>query len=215
MPMKTLRHCLLLLAIALLAAACSTSRKAAGTTDTVQADTAWHTLYAPVKVNLSSPIAFGASGRATMVRDSLVHISMRFFGMEVAVLRATADSAWVVDKFHKIYSAMPLADLGARWGLTLGDVQDFLLGRADPALRLPTLSERLRFAGSDYTATPGGAVASEINFSAKAGRRDIAGTLTWDLGKARWNTPVSAATPDLAGYRFIEPGQLPGALKGL
>ena len=208
--MTRLRHLLILLATVLLLAACSTSRKTAGkTVGTAAADTVWHTLYAPVKINLTSPMTFGASGRATMVRDSLVHISMRFFGMEVAVVRATADSAWVVDRFHKLYTVVPMSALTARTALTLGAVQDIMLGKSG------VTGSSVRVSGTGVEQTPAGRVAPQVDFAAKAGRRDVAGTLVWDLSKARWNTPLDAAAPSLAGYEYIEPDRLPAALKGM
>jgi len=213
--MNTLRHCIIILAAALTLAACSTSRKAAGPASAQQADTAWHTLYAPVRLNLSSPVSIGASGRASMVRDSLVHISLRFFGMEVAQVRATADSAWVVDKYHKIYTAMPLDELTARTGISLADVQDILLGQASLTDRLPAVSERVSITAAGYEPTPAGAVADRVDFSARVGRRDITGSIAWDLDKAQWNVPVTAAVASLRGYKFVEPDKLPAALKGL
>ena len=161
--MTRLRHLLILLATVLLLAACSTSRKTAGkTVGTAAADTVWHTLYAPVKINLTSPMTFGASGRATMVRDSLVHISMRFFGMEVAVVRATADSAWVVDRFHKLYTVVPMSALTARTGLTLGAVQDIMLGKSG------VTGSSVRVSGTGVEQTPAGRVAPQVDFAAKA-----------------------------------------------
>ena len=90
----------------------------------------WHDVQMPVRATLRSPMSFSASGRLTMVRDSLVHISMRVLGMEVAVLRATRDSVMVLDKFHRYMLCESMDALTARTGMTLLDVQCALLGRA-------------------------------------------------------------------------------------
>lgn len=90
----------------------------------------WHTLSVPVKVELRSPSKLSLSGRAYMVRDSLIHVSMRVFGLEVAVLRATPDSVFCIDKIHKLAVVENLTELTRRTGLTLGQLQRLMLGRA-------------------------------------------------------------------------------------
>ena len=144
-----LRHLLMLLLVAIAAAGCTSTRK--GTTAdngqipvTVAPDAApvaayraltaaysdWHDVQIPVKASLLAPSRISASGRLTMVRDSLIHISLRVLGIEMAVARATADSAWVVDKFHRTVHAVGMDALKTRTGLTLSDLQALLLGRA-------------------------------------------------------------------------------------
>lgn len=213
-PMKAFRFLLIITILGALGA-CSSSRRAAAPAEKAQADTVWHTLYAPVKVNVTSPMSLGASGRATLVRDSLLHLSLRFFGMEVAQIRADRDSAWIVDKYHKIYTSMPLARLTAASGLTLANVQDILLGRAFLPDLLPAVSERVSFEALGFTTSPAGQVASEVSFSAKAGKRQVSGSLRWDFGKARWNTPVDTRWAAPAGYRQIQPDELLESLKSL
>ncbi len=90
----------------------------------------WQSVYSSFKLRLSSPLSFSFSGRATMVRDRSLHLSLRVLGMEMAVLHADTDSLWLVDKLHKVMCAMPLASLTDRTGITLGNVQDILLGQA-------------------------------------------------------------------------------------
>lgn len=90
----------------------------------------WETLYVPFTMRCEKPVSMSISGRATMVRDSYVHMSMRMLGFEVAVVYIDNDSVVVADKYHKIVVSEPIDALTARTGLTLGNIQDLLLGRA-------------------------------------------------------------------------------------
>lgn len=90
----------------------------------------WSTFYAPFNLRLARPVSFNISGRATMVRDKGIQLSLRMLGMEVAVAYITPDSAMVVDKFHRYVVAVPFTAITARTNLTVGDVQNILLGQA-------------------------------------------------------------------------------------
>jgi len=129
-------------------AACSTQRKAipgteAGTpgypTAKVEAPKIselsntykdWTTFYAPFSIRISHPVSFSFSGRATMVKDKTVNMSLRVLGMEVGVIYIDADSAIVVDKFHKYYVSLPISSVTARTSITLSDIQSIMLGQA-------------------------------------------------------------------------------------
>lgn len=213
-PMKAFRFLLIITIMGALGA-CSSSRRAAAPAENVPVDTAWHSLYAPVKVNISSPMSLGASGRATMVRDSLLLLSLRFFGMEVAQVRADRDSAWLVDKYHKIYTSMPLDGLTASSGLTLADVQDLLLGQAFLPDLIPSAAGRVSFEATGFTTSPAGQVASAVEFSAKVKNRLISGSVRWDFDKARWDGPVDTRWAPPAAYRRIQPDELLESLKNL
>lgn len=140
-------HIIIYIVLAAVIAACSSQRQAASSGDgiaqqqrpgkrsTLIADLAttyapWHDVYMPVTLNLKRPISMGISGRATMVRDSLIHISMRMLGIEVAVAHVTADSVWLVDKYHKYVCAAATSAITGPNNLSLSDLQDMLLGRA-------------------------------------------------------------------------------------
>lgn len=151
----------------------------------------WHDLRIPVSIAIESPVILSVSGRATMVRDSLVDISMRVFGFEVASARVTPDSVFLVDKYHKYYFAEPLSQfLGGR-DLSLGDIQNMLLGRG---MKSPLVFENNHGKGpvtisfGDYVNTSGGPVASSVDVSAPLRQMDIRAALEWDTGDARWNT---------------------------
>lgn len=135
-------------AAAALLAACGSQKQATGTstsaTITPAADATpsqryasmtsayglWHDVRMPMRATLRSPMSLSASGTMTMVSGELIHASMRVLGIEVAVLRATPDSIYLIDKFHRYLVAEPMAAVTARTGLTLPDMQSLLLGRA-------------------------------------------------------------------------------------
>lgn len=90
----------------------------------------WSTFYAPFSMQCVQPMSMSVSGRATMVRNEYVYLSLRMIGFEVASVYVDKDSAIVADKYHKVVVAEPLTSLTARTSLTIGDIQDILLGRA-------------------------------------------------------------------------------------
>ena len=90
----------------------------------------WSSFYAPFTFRCSQPLGLSLSGRASMVKDEFIYLSMRMIGFEVASLYIDRDSAFLADKYHKIMVAAPLESITARTGLTVSDLQDILLGRA-------------------------------------------------------------------------------------
>lgn len=90
----------------------------------------WETFYAPFTLRISEPMDMSVSGRATMVRDKYIYLSLRMLGFEVATVYVNSDSAYVADKYHKILAAESISSLTAGTGLTVGDLQDILMGRA-------------------------------------------------------------------------------------
>ena len=121
-------------AAAALLAACGSQKQATGTstsaTITPAADATpsqryasmtsayglWHDVRMPMRATLRSPMSLSASGTMTMVSGELI--------------RATPDSIYLIDKFHRYLVAEPMAAVTARTGLTLPDMQSLLLGRA-------------------------------------------------------------------------------------
>lgn len=90
----------------------------------------WTSFYAPFSMELSQPLSFNLSGRATMVNGEAVNLSLRILGMEVAIVYIDKNEAILVDKFHKQYVKAPLASLTSRTDITLADLQAILLGQA-------------------------------------------------------------------------------------
>ncbi len=134
-----------LVVVALLAAACSSSRKAADSSATqarvpakrsaitsqlAESYKDWTDLYIPLKLELSKPIDFSLSGRATMIRNKSIHLSVRILGLEMAVAHITEDSVWLVNKYDKYVCAAPTSSIFGENKFTLSDIQDVMLGRA-------------------------------------------------------------------------------------
>lgn len=211
----------LMIAALLLAtlASCSSSRKAASTVPTSQLQqdvestaipAEWHTLQMPVKVNLEKPMGIGMSGRATMVADSLINVSLRVFGFEVAVVHATADSIWLVDKHNKMYVAQPLRSItGGRYDI--GQLQHLILGQANQgqplAFSSPHADVSLVF--NDKTETLIGNIFQEINVKALLKGMDISASINWQGRQMKVNESVSPRfTPPGNNYRKIEASDL-------
>ena len=132
-------------ALALIVASCASSRQetpAAATPYTssaapalnqavaVGANETWQDVKIPIKVSLTSPTSLSASGTMIMQRDRSVHISLKILGFEVAVLYITPDTVYALDKYHKYMLKQPIAALTKRYGVSLGNVQSLLLGKA-------------------------------------------------------------------------------------
>lgn len=160
----------------------------------------WHDLRIPVSLALEKPMAISASGRATMVRDSLVDISLRVFGFEVAAARLTPDSVFIIDKYHKYYMAEPLKQFLGSHDLSLIQVQNILLGRVEShhlefTNRHTTAPVTIDF--GDYQNTDQGPVAGTVTLNAPLNRTDIVGELEWNVNSAKWNTypKITFASP--------------------
>lgn len=91
----------------------------------------WTDVSMPVRLQLTAPKNLSISGTAKMRRNEFIHISVRFFGIEVGSLYADNDSVQIYAKaFDDIYYAESLGVLSQRFGLTLGDLQSLMLGQA-------------------------------------------------------------------------------------
>lgn len=90
----------------------------------------WDYLALPIDVELQSPQHIKLGGRMYMERDKSIYLSMRFLGMEVATLYLTNDTIYATEKIHKYYIAESVDQLLSGCDLTIGDLQNLLLGRA-------------------------------------------------------------------------------------
>lgn len=90
----------------------------------------WHDVVMPIDLSLHQPKALSVSGRATMVKEESIYISIRVFGFEAANLYLTPDSIYASYKLNKIYIAENTKQLLADYPITIGNIQDLLLGRA-------------------------------------------------------------------------------------
>ncbi len=89
----------------------------------------WNAMSTNVKLNIESPIKFSLSGKGYMVKDSLIHVSMRVLGMELGVCHVTRDTIYFLDKLHKVAVVEPMSKLTTQYGITVGTLQSILLGR--------------------------------------------------------------------------------------
>lgn len=118
--------------------------------------TQWENVKIPVTLNLNSPKSLSIGGTLTMERERSVHISFRFFGMEVASLMVTQDSVFAAYKLDRIYFAESIRDLMGGFPATVGNLQDLILGRpfvlgeSAPSLSRCTLNGN----GTNWTITP-------------------------------------------------------------
>lgn len=95
----------------------------------VDSQKSWTQLQVPIKISITKPEKFSISGRAYMIRNERIYISMRMIGMEVAILDIQPDSIHFYDKYHKEYVAESINSILSNSGLTLANIQDALLGR--------------------------------------------------------------------------------------
>lgn len=89
----------------------------------------WLNVTVPVRVTARHPVSVGLSGRAVMIRDKSILISLRKLGFEVAQIYVTQDSLFAVDKFSKRYMAESLEGVLARCPVNIRDIQNMLLGQ--------------------------------------------------------------------------------------
>lgn len=89
----------------------------------------WEELNVPVKIAFKSPQKLSVSGRVYMRRDSDIYVTLRVLGLEVANIYIDNDSVFAADRIHKYYVAEAVSDIFAVADLTIGDIQDAMLGR--------------------------------------------------------------------------------------
>lgn len=141
-------HIIFIIMLAMITAACGTTKKATDTTpsngNTGQTSTTaigplqlitstlgnWQTMQTGGNISIKAGSNFSSSIQVRMVRDEAIFISLRpFLGIEAGKLLITADSLYAVDKIHKRYVAEKVSLLTAGIPVTVNDVQDIFLGR--------------------------------------------------------------------------------------
>lgn len=197
---------ILVLAMSVMMSSCHSTRSNVATL----ADGSWHDVYMPVKVKLNSPMSMSLSGRATIVRDSLVNISMRVLGMEVAVVNMTSDSLIMVDKYHKYLFAESLGKIMGSHKLSLGDIQDIMLGlnSNSPLNQLsfnnPGSEKPVVATFSDFLSTPAGNLAQTVTVDAPLNKTDVQAQLIWSAESAKWNVyPETNFVTPSKGYKTV------------
>lgn len=146
---------------------CSTSRRAAKSSkknlddaflmkqmaaNQVEAD--WFS--AKLRVNYEGePQSVSGTATLRMKKDSVVWMSVKKFGLELARVQVTQDSVYVLDRINNEFTAEGLEYLSESYGLpaTLGGLQDFLLGNAvflnDPPYKVEALGPTYRMSAED------------------------------------------------------------------
>ncbi len=160
----------------------------------VTATSQWIALSIPVKIRIAEPQKASLSGTAIFERGRAVNLSFRMLGMEVAQARLTADSAMVIDKFHKKYICVDPADFMRRAALDMTTLQNLLLGIDDTASSATVRgsSDAITIEQTDPTATPYGTMAAKTTWRSEIKGKSISGTIEWDFGRARWNDDATA-----------------------
>ncbi len=156
----------------------------------------WRNVYLPVKVELLSPKRFAMSGRATMVWNESIYLSMRMFGFEVGTAYADSSEAVVtLRQPQKVMIELPLSDLLKKHDVDVAVLQQAMLGSRGALALLPSA---IRWqADSDERK-------SEVMLSAVYKGKEVAVKLTWDLGAAQWNMDdVRRWSPPGADYRRL------------
>ena len=90
----------------------------------------WTSMSAPMKIEVSEPVRFSASGKAEMVKGQCISMVFRKIGIKVAELYVDRDSVMFVVKPLKIAYTESFARFSNSTGLTLDDLQSLLLGQA-------------------------------------------------------------------------------------
>lgn len=109
----------------------------------------WSTVSMPVRLSISEPKPFSVTAQCVMRRNAYVSMSVRMLGFEVASVWIDNDSVHAVDKYHKRYLSEDFRRFMGGADVTIGDLQDLLLGRAFVAgtgggTFTPALCSRLR-----------------------------------------------------------------------
>lgn len=166
----------------------------------------WKDVYMPVKVSLSKPMSMSLSGRATMIRGEVIHISMRMMGFEVAVMNINSQTATFIDKYHKYMFSESLDKLLGSHKMSVSDIQDLILKNTDQALDLTfnNSAGAVTVSYSNPTDTDFGTYASDITINGAVKSLTVKASLAWTLKSASWNSGRTVDfQPPTSGYKII------------
>lgn len=90
----------------------------------------WNDVVIPVDLGIVQPKEFSISGKATMIKDESIYISVRVLGFEAANIFINNDSIFATYKIGKIYIAEDIKNLLKGYPASVSDLQNLLLGRA-------------------------------------------------------------------------------------
>ena len=110
---------ILLVSITVLVSSCSARKKMVQPTP--QQSFEWLTAKFDIQVEGSGLSCDDLSGQLRMRKDSLVWLSVTApMGVEVARVKVSTDSVWVINRLEKTYMAEPLADVAQHFGMPIG-----------------------------------------------------------------------------------------------
>lgn len=119
---------ILLLSIALLASACSARKKVVQPTSPQSFE--WLTAKLDIQAGGNGLSFDDLSGQLRMRKDSLVWVSVTAMGIELARMKVSTDSVWVINRIDKTYLAESVDTISNQLGMSLSLplVQAQLLG---------------------------------------------------------------------------------------
>jgi len=213
---KSLRYISLCISTVLLAALCSCHSQKSATTEpaaTVADQAGWQDLYVPLTFELQSPSNMSISGRATMIRDRQIHISLRFLGMEVAIIDITPEAITAIDKYHRLIVTEPIAKILADHDISISDLQDALIGNPSEDVMHKIDSTPVSVAFGPIVNTPDGSLTSYVNIAATPSGKPLRLNLRYKPEQAKWNTGRTADYRIPSDYRRIDARSLIENLK--
>ena len=200
---------------------------------------AWERLSMPVRISLDSPAQFSLSGQAILQRDSMILLSFRMLGFEVAAVQIDQDSALIVDKYHKYFIKTPTSGLARDLGISPSDIQDLLLGRV-PTFKIPKGVEDwtidvvedqdiirsisihtpsyapLTIEYGDQFNTRYGTIAGSVRAKGALADKTIELQIRWNPASAKWNDEVALRKISIGkGYKEISAENLKNMFSGI
>ena len=170
----------------------------------------WTQLNLPLKVSLKSPDKLSLSGRIYMRRNHDIYVTLRVLGIEVANMYVNTDSIYVADKAHKYYLAEPIDKIFAGASLSIGDIQDALLGRAFINNRGTLSADMLNQVtvadgeNNSWDITPQSKINGSISYSFRLSDSDNSmQSFTVDTGSKQYSCSYSDPTT-IDGSRFMQ-----------
>ena len=144
---------ILLLLVVLLLASCASRKKTVAPTQPQSFE--WLTAKLDIQAGGNGLSFDDLSGQLRMRKDSLVWVSVTAMGIELARMKVSTDSVWVINRMDKTYLAEPLDaisdQLGMPWSLPL--VQAQLLGNNEGLAPVENQTVQLKnFTFGNYSA---------------------------------------------------------------
>ena len=163
----------------------------------------WQNVELPVKIEMMSPKQITLNGRATLVRDKYVLITIKMLFFEVGTIYADPQNVEVVlNQPSKIWIEQPIAEHFKKLKIDFATLQEALLGDQTAIDRIP-LHDGLGIVASGTERRP------VVTAAIKTSKRSMEGRLTWMMDQADWNvaSPAAFSQPS-SGYTRMTVQQL-------